>query len=94
MNDALLCAHAFLSQDIDTHQTCHSSGNFSIRSGLVHRGDMLLRGHDGMTMLEAKTCYQHNPTHIAFTHPVHSMDLNAPDNIVFVSLSIGLAIMN
>jgi len=85
MNDTLLYAHSFLPQDIDTEQTYHSSRNFTIHSGLVHRGDILLRSHDGMTIPEAKIYCQYHQTCVAFTYPVHSMDLNAPDNIVFVS---------
>ena len=54
---------------------------------------MLLRGHDGMTMPEAKIHSQYHPNCIAFVCPVHSVDLNALDNISCVPLSMGLAMM-
>merc|ERR1712151_363575 len=56
-----------------------------IHSGRIKRGVVLFRGHDGMTVPEAKTYCLHHPNCVAFTYPVHSMNITSPDNITFVS---------
>ena len=66
MNDALLRPRAFLPQYVDMEQTCYSSKYFTIHPWLVHRGDVIHRGHDSMTMAESKTHSQHHQTCVAF----------------------------